>query len=60
MDYAAAVIPHNQDADFQKAIARGAKLGHTIGEKPSNDFAFQKCLCKKLEKRKQSTKKAAQ
>jgi hypothetical protein len=53
MDYAAAVIPHNQDADFQKAIARGAKLGHTICEKPLDGFVFQKCLCKKVKSVKQ-------
>jgi hypothetical protein len=50
MDYAAAVIPHNQDADFKKAIARGAKLGHTIGEKQMDGFVFQKCICKKTKK----------
>jgi hypothetical protein len=55
MDYAAAMIPHNQSADFQKAIAQAAKKGHSISEKALDGFAFQKCICKKLK-----TKKAAQ
>jgi len=49
-DYAAAVIPHNQSGDFLKAIARAAKLGHSISEKPLDGFVFQKCTCKKTKK----------